>query len=308
VHCRWKPSPIALSLLPAATLPPHSCACAMSNRISSAKASGSASSLCLKSRGKGGSPSSNVGVGTAKRVLAVHPARSLILRPHILRAKKQGSKQATAKAGTHLETSNRRQALHAVRPSRQAICQLQACSHGTSMRKMRMRIWSKPAGPHLASVLRDLFSTAVQSRQAGSQMRHLRTMLLCDHEQERHHLRTNHEATMMSAADHPDIPDTRIHEAKRRGSTTAARNRLKRFYRPAMPVCQSVRILQLIDNDTVVIDGFSEPTKYAKAASRCLPRSQTSAWLERQNGRKASHTIDEHRARYVGQKHLLVLA
>jgi hypothetical protein len=171
-----------------------------------------------------------------------------------------------------------------------------------------MRTWSKAVGPHLASVPGDLFNTAVPLRQTRFRMRHLRMMLLCDLEQGRHHLHTSLEAMTMTAADHPDIPDTRTHEAKRRGSTTAARHRLRRLYRPAMPICQSVRIHQQIDNDTLVISGFSKPTEYAKAASGCLPGRQTSAWLERQNERKASHTIDEHRARTVNQGHSPVQA
>jgi hypothetical protein len=167
-----------------------------------------------------------------------------------------------------------------------------------------MRIWSKAVGPHLASVPGDLFNTVVLSQQTGYPTRHLRMMLLCDLEQEHHHPPTSLEAMTMTAGDRPDIPDTRTHEAKRRGSTTAARHRLRRLYRPAMPICQSVRIHQQIDNDTLVIDGFSKPTKYAKAASRCSPGRQTSAWLEQQNERKASQTIDEHHARYVDQGHL----
>jgi hypothetical protein len=164
-----------------------------------------------------------------------------------------------------------------------------------------MRTWSKAVGPHLASVPGDLCNTAAPSRKTGFRMRHLRMMLLCDLEQGRHHPPTSLGATTMTAADHPDTPDTRTHEAKLRGSTTAARHRLRRLYRPAMPICQSVRILQQTDNDTLVINGFSKPTKYAKAASGCLPGHQTSVWLEQQNGRKASHTIDEHHAPYVNQ-------
>ena len=133
-------------------------------------------------------------------------------------------------------------------------------------------------------------------------MRHLHTMLLLDHEEERHRPPTSLAATMTTAVDRLDTRATQTLEVGVRGLTPGCEEQNETtFFRPALPfVSPEVHTLYRSSQHMRCAWLFeSERSMRSNKVTGYLPRPKMSPRLRLLDEQEASHTIDEHHAWHV---------
>jgi hypothetical protein len=110
--------------------------------------------------------------------------------------------------------------------------------------------------------------------------------------------------TTTMAVDRPDTRVSRTLEAELRGLTFAARNRLRRLLRPALPSLSPGAYSRHFAATLRLIRCSLEHTVRAVMVPRCPSRPWVSTRPWPSDEQRASHTIDEHYALNVKRKNL----